>query len=710
MGVVSQQGISYQLVANGIILDLFQDEVIQLSDNVTGLFDLGIVPADFTRQFNLPGTKKNNDFFQHVYDISVYSPDTFATNKKVSCYLDFGGIYLAQGYLQLNKVNVVANKFIDSYEVSLYGSVSSFAREVNRSYLTDMTSSLASYNHTFNLTNISASWDGNLKSGDIIYPLAEYGQKILYSPETEVVGIDTPQGALFVQDFKPSIRVKKVWDAIFQEYGYTYSSSFWQQPFLDDVYMVCNNQLKYPIFDEENLETYGLLKMQPISGSTEIPLYQNTPLSLPYFNITSNPANNIDTGSLVYTLDYASTLRGIVNLNVKLVNPGPPVGSNFGYPKFSLVITNASGTPVNTTPLTAINDYFENLSTAWISQGTFTPTQKFTVPSEFNTGYLTAGTYKFAIKYEYEMDDNFYVVLDPDGELKSYLEITKAGNVGEGWTINIGKNMPFGTNGIKKIDFITGIQKKFNLVMYPSKTKQREFIVETFNNWYNDGRRWDFDPYINLDKNIEVIPANNLAVNELNFGDKLDQDYVSQQFSKEANREYGKAYYVDTQNFFSQGKFEVQSTFASSPIIYLSGTGISGSKADFSTFRIKATDAPYDTQNITCLGSPYTNTRYQTIVYYTDTDGNVTTNNGPAVTVTVRYETELCDGSFGTQAVPITISNGDSGSVYIYNQSAYVDCGIGAPCLEELQNIQCIASSSGQYGIAVWSGSVIPAC
>jgi len=68
-----------------------------------------------------------------------------------------------------------------------------------------------------------------------------------------------------------------------------------------------------------------------------------------------------------------------------------------------------------------------------------------------------------------------------------------------------------------------------------------------------------------------------LAVNKLNFGDTLDGDYVSQQFSKEANREYGKTYFVDTENFFSQGTFEVKTTFASSPLVYLAGTGLSGS-------------------------------------------------------------------------------------------------------------------------------------
>ncbi len=58
-----------------------------------------------------------------------------------------GTAYLAQGYLQLNKVSVYANKFIDSYEVTIFGAVSSFAREINRTYLTDL-SSLSQYNHT----------------------------------------------------------------------------------------------------------------------------------------------------------------------------------------------------------------------------------------------------------------------------------------------------------------------------------------------------------------------------------------------------------------------------------------------------------------------------------------------------------------------------------------------------------------------------------
>lgn len=137
--------------------------------------------------------------------------------------------------------------------------------------------------------------------------------------------------------------------------------------------------------------------------------------------------------------------------------------------------------------------------------------------------------------------------------------------------------MPYGTQGIKCVDFIKGIQKKFNLIMYPSKTKLNEFVVETFNDWYKQGEIKNFNKYINLNEKIEVIPANNLAVNKLEFGDKLDNDYITQQFSKLENRQFGKTYYTDTNNFFSQGEFKVETTFGVGPLKYVDGTGISGS-------------------------------------------------------------------------------------------------------------------------------------
>ena len=602
MAVISTQNISYRIVAvntqtnEDVQLDVFQDEDLKISNNVTGLFDIAQLPSDFTRQITIPGTSKNNAFFEHVYDISIQNPFLFATNIKVPCYIDFNSVYLINGYLQLNKVNVYQNKAIDSYEVTIFGTLSSFGRDLNNNYLTNLTT-LSQFNHTASYDNIVASWDGNLFSGSIVYPLAEYGQKLKYNYGDGQFGIDDKYGALCVQDFKPAIRLKEVWDACFEEYGYSYSSSFWNQSWLDGVYMICNSALRYPIMNGPssingtssiNLETYGLFKISPISGSgvTAVTMSYIQPLN--WYNINENPNNNLDS-NLNYTVDFKTKVRGEINLNFK-ITPNPLVtGSN--APQFYIVITPTSspGTVVSKTPLVNINNYMKQIATY---NGSVIKEQTFTLLDQWNaTDYapytgLPADTYNFYIAYE-ELNTsipNFKVILEPDSNTNSYFSVTKCNQAGDGLIMSIPDNMPVGNNGlnngIKLIDFVTAVQKKFNLVIYPNKTKPNQFIIETFNDWYKKGNVISFDNFIDLNKNIEVIPANNLAVNKLTFGDKLDQDYVSQQFAKGANREYGKSYYIDTTNYFSQGEYKVETGFASSPLIYLQGTGLSGSVAN----------------------------------------------------------------------------------------------------------------------------------
>ena len=66
MGIISTQAFTFRLIADGTQLDIFDDEDIKLSNNVTGLFDIGVLPATFTRQISVPGTKTNNAFFFYL--------------------------------------------------------------------------------------------------------------------------------------------------------------------------------------------------------------------------------------------------------------------------------------------------------------------------------------------------------------------------------------------------------------------------------------------------------------------------------------------------------------------------------------------------------------------------------------------------------------------------------------------------------------------
>jgi hypothetical protein len=576
MSATSTQGFVFKLIANGTQLDLFQDEDILISDNVTGLFDLGVLPSDFTRQITVPGTKKNNAFFEHVYDISIVNPYLFSTNTKVPCYLDFDSIYLSNGYLQLNKVNINANKFIDSYEVTIFGGLSSFARDINRLFLTDLTS-LSQYNHTASLDNITTSWSGSLFSGNIVYPLADYGSAYQYTSGDNSFGIDDVEGGLSVQNFKPAIRVKAVLDAIFEEAGYTYTSSFMNRPFLNDVYMICNNALKYPEFTSVDLEGYGKIKVNAISGSgmTDVVLPSGSFVTLPWYNTLSDPQRFYNNAA--YRVEKKTNLSGILNININVscsVNNMPGTLSANGRWQIRMVET-GSFTPYSTRAITSYINFFDQLQ----QSRTGGINQTYELATEFVLQEIPAGNYYFQIMQSPNSAAGTLpvVTLDPKATVKSFLQIKEVKQAADGRIMDIPSNMPFATTGIKQIDFLVGLQRKFNLVIYPNKTKLNEFIIETFNDWYKQGEVKDFNRYINLDRPIECVPANNLAVNRLNFGDSLDTDYVSQQFSKEANREYGKSYYTDTTNFFSQGELNVKTTFASGPLLRIAGTGLSGS-------------------------------------------------------------------------------------------------------------------------------------
>ena len=711
--LTSTQGFTFKLIANDVELDIFQDEEIKISNNITQLFDLGAIPADFTRTITLPGTKTNNAFFEHYYDISVYSPLTFGSNNKVPAYLDFDGIYVANGYLQLNKVNVYQNKYIDSYEVTLYGATSAFSRDTNRNFLTDL-SSLRSYNHTASLANINLSWSGSLFGGDIIYPLADYGQALSFNSQ-ERLPMSVESGSLTVQDFKPAIRIKKVWDAIFDTYGYTYTSSFWNQPFLDNVYMILNNDLSFiqtsgSFFGSASvdLQDYGQFKIGPISGSVGTNVSASHNVSVPLnWNNFQKTTPLLTTGSVapIYSVTNPTKLNGTINLQWLVTKDKPSAG--IGVPQFTLQFVDANNTASKyETPLDVINDYMVDV---YFTQTTTPTSQSYEAAQSFTTLSIPSGSYYPAIKQVVFGVDNFDVRYSTAQNPVSYLEINKVKQAGDYKIIDIPSNMPFGQVGIRLVDFIKAVQKKFNLVFYPNNTKNGQFICETFDDWYKRGSVKDFNKYINLNEKIEVIPANNLAVNKLTFGDTLDGDYISQQFSKENSRAYGDAFYVDTANYFSQGEFKVESGFASTPLGYIDGTGISGSATFITINSISVSDADVGNTTVNCLGTDYPQTNRTTTATLLDSFGNPIVNIGPTLRTLVRYDVQPCYGSSFVSEVYIDIPFGASTGTYNYASYTIVDCG-QSNCVPETASIQCVVSVGGQTGITLNVSSPITAC
>ena len=592
MGVFTTQGYRGKLVdkLTGTILDTFADEQIKVSNNILELFDIGEIPGTYTQQITLPGTKKNNAFFEQYYDISVWEPDIFNTNQVVEAYLDFDAFYLVNGYLQLNKVNVVENKFVDSYEVTLFGIISNFSIDTRSAFLTDLSSSLSVYNHTASYANITSSWGGGLFNGDIVYPMGEYGQKVYYSV-IDFDGIDDNSSALVVQDYKPAIRLKKVWDACFSEFGYTYTGSFWSEPFLNDVYLTLNNNLRTPVFNP-SIETYGQGKVSNVSGSTPINLTAATSASFVFNSLAYNNDGKfaIGGGYTKYTVDQRTTLDMTLDLAFKVTYTG---GAGSGMPAWYIVwVKDSDGTVQDTQVLAGpINTYITTIR----DSRTTTTTETFNLKGvPIVSATLPTGTYRIYIRYEVYGTANFSVQLNPDSSNLCQLAINRVRQAGDQQIMDIPSNMPFGTSGIKIMDFIRGIQKKFNLIIYPDKLNPNQFVVETFNNWYKQGKIKDFNRYINVKDKISFTPANQLGYNKIRFSDADDTDYVSTLFKRTNNRVYGESNFYDSGSYYSQGTLDVTTTLAQGPLGQVPGSVYTGSVASGTGYACSSYRILYD--------------------------------------------------------------------------------------------------------------------
>ncbi len=608
MAVTSGRNKVFKLIARGVELDLFQDETIYLSNNVTGLFDLGKLPSDFTRQITIPGTRKNNDFFQHVYDIAVDEPFLFKTNTKVIAQFDFDGFYVSQGYIQLNKVNIKENKYIDSYEVSIYGLLSSFKKDLQNITLTQL-STLDNYDHIFSIGNIVNSWsgsaydgsanalwpessiftssvDGHNLGGEVVYCLQDAGKQIAYQSAlpNNLLGIDnvegfagsTAGGQIKAQNYKPAMRLDIIVDAIFDEIGYTYESTFLSESRFDNTYVLLDRGLRFPVIDGVDLETYGQIEVGPVSGSSApLNLLNNITSSLGFTNVYFDPSNSIIDAEGTYSPFWGSAIVNSsptdseVTLNILVSSSTDPATA---YP--TLYINPAdSGVVTDGIELTFINEVIRRDFQQSGGEKEYTLTQELPIGMSFSSGSET----NFVIGYTTTGIGSLSVTIGAKANTESRIKIKSLNQLGELLPISMADNMPFATNGITLLDFMASIQKKFNLQIYPSKTKPRHFIIQTFNDWYKQGKVKNFDTFVDLNQKISVTPANNLGVREVEFGDKLDIDFLSQNFNKSNNREFGKSYFRDTQNFFSEGKLQVESGLSSSPLRYVAGSGITGS-------------------------------------------------------------------------------------------------------------------------------------
>jgi hypothetical protein len=245
---VSPQGVvptnTYLDLQDGqVICDLYEDEDIPLSLSVDDFKNVAEKVQSYSKAFNLPATKRNNQIFDNIFEVT--RTDTglnFNPYKKTKCILKQDGFLLFEGYLRMIDISDKEGEI--SYNVNLYSEVIALADVLGERTFNDL--DFSELKHDYNLTNIQATWgvtgvtylnsntSGFRSAATVKYPFVDW------SHQFTVGASGNPVLPNLESAFRPFINIKYLIDRIFVATDFTYESAFFDTADFGKLFMDFN--------------------------------------------------------------------------------------------------------------------------------------------------------------------------------------------------------------------------------------------------------------------------------------------------------------------------------------------------------------------------------------------------------------------------------------------------------------------------------------
>jgi len=253
--VVNPPSQTYGEVFDGqVICDLYEDEDIPLSLSIDDFKNVAENVQSYSKDFNLPATKRNNKIFAHIFEVTkTYKQiDSFNPYIKTRCILKQDGYDIFQGYLKL--LDIVNKEGEISYSVNLFSEPVALKDVLDNKKFRDL--DFTELEHNYNRTNIEASWDDTIgitlryalstNSNAYDATLGVNNTTVLKYPFVNWVGSldkDANDNIILgsLEDaFRPFINCKYILKQIFDATQFTYTSDFLNGSTFSKMYMDFN--------------------------------------------------------------------------------------------------------------------------------------------------------------------------------------------------------------------------------------------------------------------------------------------------------------------------------------------------------------------------------------------------------------------------------------------------------------------------------------
>jgi hypothetical protein len=538
---------------NSAILDLYENEKMHLNYKFTDITDFASV-GNYSREFRVPASKTNTDFFGAIFNVNF--DGWFDFRKKVDAVLTVNTIPIASGHIQVKKLYWQSGKLFE-FEIVFFGEVPNLARLLNEKKLKDIESIVAGdldYDllHEYVETPPNAHTILTLCDKWNLTAYNPVGQPV-YSTSVPIPPLYKP---LYVGHLTPAVKAQYLFDQIISDAGLQYQSDYLGE-ILENVYVpfVNGQYLNSALGLNDIASNLGLA-----SNLNNIPFANNDQYYDLYTQFTEYEDAGNDWSSGIYTAPFTGTFTFRCWVNGTATSTG---GTNVGNVLFGFH--------------PKVNDVFTLEDTFTYSLGTSTTN---TLSSSGNiTLELTQGDeVKFVFGAQPYTSGNGTMEIDFTGNANvdytgTGVELVSTGTDLIGDTVLMEYNAP----DMKQIDFITSIQKMFNLVFVADKTLPNTLRIEPMVEYIASGNTLDWSHKLDLSKDITYYPTTDLQKAKFTFTYAEDGDYYNSIY-KDNGRVYGR-YEVTENDFevineFATGEEKVELAFASTPSAPVENTDV----------------------------------------------------------------------------------------------------------------------------------------
>ena len=522
-----------------VLLDLFTEQPIKLTLAVSNIVDPLAANSIFSRTFRVPHTSKNGPYFKAVFNVN--STD-FDASVKAPAYINDNGIFFSSGNIRLSSIFVNEETNNVEYEINYYGETSDFGSQIGGGFLSEV--DLSNYNHNQTYTNITNSWSGGLFGGDIVYPLVEWGytynngvpnhgtfsryigglSKGTFGP----ISSPPPTANMITQGMmKPSIRAKALWDKIFGETDYTYSSTFLNSAEFTNLYVIAEDEARETILADQTFAAASSVGQTNNSGGT-YDVFFDTQLF--------DNANQYDPITSVFTAGSTSGDPYVFQYQLAFTAPLiPPLRSVGAFPQLV------------------------DADTGSLLASTGTPTIVSSTSISYATGFfsvaLTAGQ-RVRIRIQYTS------LNPPDADVPITIFDQNWSLFDAPENVNVSTVMP---SNIRKIDFMRSIINRFRLVFVPSKDISNHFEITPWKDWILQGSSVDWTSKLDGSKDMKITPLFYGQERLQVYKDQEDADFLNYNYQLDYKQTYGQLN-RDSNNELIRGVRTIQDQFAPTPI------------------------------------------------------------------------------------------------------------------------------------------------